>query len=74
MVPCRFFCGQAVLLSSSFVRDAFRGILRARVLSAQGLRGAGMAGAVAVGAPQLDLPQLWGAGILCGGVGMMCFF
>lgn len=45
----RGICGvQAVLLSSSFVRDAFRGILRARVLSAQGLRGAGMAGAVAV--------------------------
>lgn len=42
---------QAVLLSSSFVRDAFRGILRARVLSAEGLRGAGMAGAVAVGVP-----------------------
>jgi len=45
----RGICGvQAVLLSSSFVRDAFRGILRARVLSAEGLRGAGMAGAVAV--------------------------
>lgn len=45
----RGICGvQAVLLSSTFVRDAFRGILRARVLSAQGLRGAGMAGAVAV--------------------------
>eukprot|EP00438_Fugacium_kawagutii_P021798 Skav216020 [mRNA] locus=scaffold417:67364:69331:+ [translate_table: standard] len=29
---------QAVLLSSSFVRDAFRGILRARVLSAEGDR------------------------------------
>ena len=53
MVSCRFFCrGQAVLLSSTFVRDAFRGILRARVLSAQGLRGAGMAGAVAVGGSQ----------------------
>ena len=46
-----FFLVQAVLLSSSFVRDAFRGILRARVLSAEGLRGAGMAGAVAVGVP-----------------------
>ena len=45
------FLVQAVLLSSSFVRDAFRGILRARVLSAEGLRGAGMAGAVAVGVP-----------------------
>ena len=54
MVSCRFFCrgGQAVLLSSTFVRDAFRGILRARVLSAQGLRGAGMAGAVSVGGSQ----------------------
>lgn len=39
---------QAVLLSSSFVRDAFRGILRVRVLSAEGLRGVAMAGAVAV--------------------------
>ena len=29
---------QTVLLSPSFVRDAFRGILRARVLSAEGLR------------------------------------
>ena len=30
---------QAVLLSSSFVRDAFRGILRVRVLSAEGPAG-----------------------------------
>ncbi|CAJ1338309.1 unnamed protein product [Effrenium voratum] len=39
---------QTVLLSPSFVRDAFRGILRARVLSAEGLHGVAMAGAVAV--------------------------
>ena len=45
----RGLCGtQAVLLSSSFVRDAFRGILRVRVLSVQGLRNVTMAGAVAV--------------------------
>ena len=53
-------CFQAVLLSSSFVRDAFRGILRARVLSAQGLRGAGMAGAVAVRRPRKKNRNRWG--------------
>eukprot|EP00439_Symbiodinium_sp_Y106_P029237 s1448_g3.t1 len=39
---------QVVLLSPRFVRDAFSGILRVRVLSAEGLRNVAMAGAVTV--------------------------
>ncbi|CAE7774263.1 unnamed protein product [Symbiodinium sp. CCMP2456] len=39
---------QVVLLSTRFVRDAFSGILRVRVLSAEGLRNVAMAGAVTV--------------------------
>ncbi|CAE7415934.1 unnamed protein product [Symbiodinium natans] len=39
---------KVVLLSPRFVRDAFSGILRVRILSGEGLRNVAMAGAVAV--------------------------